>query len=291
MFNIKLFILIFLTITSTHSYALPSGMTVLSDIPYGKDVDQVLDFYIPADAKGAPVIFMVHGGAWSGGDKAKKAEFENKIAHWVTQGFIFISTNYRTLPKIRPIEQAKDVEAALLFSQKNVGEWGGSPDKFILIGHSSGAHLVSLISANYNTIMGNGIMPWLGTISLDISGYNIVKKLTGPNPSEFYKRKFGESPNYWKEASPFHVLTDKIPPFLAICSIRSDDACTQAENFIEKAKKLETYVEILPVDLSHGEINSELGKASCYTNYVDDFLKKLDSGIASMLTMRLITDC
>jgi arylformamidase len=291
MFYTKLFIIIFLTIISSHIYALSSGMKVLADIPYGQDVDQVLDVYIPADAKNAPVIFMVHGGAWSGGDKANKPEFENKIAHWVTQGFIFISTNYRTLPKIRPIEQTKDVEAALLFSQKNVGEWGGSPDKFILIGHSSGAHLVSLISANYNTIMGNGIMPWLGTISLDISGYNIVKKLTGPNPSEFYKRKFGESPNYWEEASPFHVLTDKIPPFLAICSIRSDDACTQAENFIGKAKKLGTYVEILPVDLSHGEINSELGKASCYTNYVDDFFKKLDAGIASMLTRRLRTDC
>lgn len=124
MFHIKLFIIIFLTIISSHIYALSTGMTVLADIPYGKDVDQVLDVYIPADAKNAPVIFMVHGGAWSGGDKADKPEFENKVAHWVTQGFIFISINYRTLPKIRPIEQTKDVEAALLFSQKNVSEWG-----------------------------------------------------------------------------------------------------------------------------------------------------------------------
>ena len=286
MFYIKLFILIFLTIICKHTHALPSEIKVLTNIPYGKDIDQVLDVYIPADAKGAPVIFMIHGGAWSGGDKANQAEFENKVAHWVTQGFIFISTNYRTLPKIRPIEQAKDVESALLFSQKNVSDWGGSPDKIVLIGHSSGAHLVSLISANFNTLTGDGIMPWLGTISLDISGYDIVKKLTGPKPSEFYKKIFGDNPNYWKKASPFHVLTNKIPPFLAICSIRSNDACTQAENFIEKAKKLGTHVEILPIDLSHGEINSELGKASCYTNYVDDFLKKLDSGVASMLTRR-----
>ena len=78
MFYIKLFILIFLTIISSHTYALSSGMKVLSDIRYGKDVDQVLDVYIPADAKGAPVIFMVHGGAWSRGDKADKPEFENK---------------------------------------------------------------------------------------------------------------------------------------------------------------------------------------------------------------------
>lgn len=269
---------------ASNGYTPPSGIKVLSDIPYGKDANQTLDVYIPTDAKDAPVIFMVHGGAWQGGDKAIKSEVENKIAHWVTRGFIFISTNYRTLPKIRPVEQTKDVEAALLFSQESVREWGGSPEKFILMGHSSGAHLVSLVSSNYNTIMGNGIIPWLGTISLDISGYDIVKKIIGPNPSEFYKEKFGESPHYWEKASPFHALTDKIPPFLAICSLRSDDACTQAENFIEKAKNLGTYVELLPKDLSHGEINSELGKDSYYTNNVDDFLKKLSPSIASMLT-------
>ncbi|WP_053042793.1 hypothetical protein [Thalassomonas actiniarum] len=109
-------------------------------------------------------------------------------------------------------------------------------------------------------------MPWLGTISLDISGYDIVKKITGPNPSEFYKKKFSESPDYWQKASPFHALNNKIPPFLAICSRRSDDACSQAENFIRKAENLGSYAKLLPVGLSHGEINAELGKDSCYTN-------------------------
>lgn len=291
MFYIKLFILILLTLVSSHAYTLPSEIKVLSDIPYGKDADHVLDVYIPADAKNAPVIFMVHGGAWIAGDKADKPEFENKVIHWVSQGFIFISTNYRTLPKTKPIEQTKDVEAALLFSQKKANEWGGSPEKFILMGHSSGAHLVSLISSNYNISRGNEVKPWLGTISLDISGYDIVKKITGPNPSEFYKRVFGESPNYWKKASPFHALTNKIPPFLAICSLRSSDACTQAENFISKAKNFGTHVDILRVDLTHAEINSELGKGSCYTDYVDNFLKKLNPSIESMLTKPLRTDC
>ena len=283
-YYIKSFILLSLILIASIGYALPSGMKLLSDIPYGKDKDQTLDVYIPADAKDAPVIFMVHGGAWSGGDKANKSEVENKVAHWVTKGFVFISTNYRTLPKIGPVGQAKDVEAALLFSQERAPEWGGSPEKFILMGHSSGAHLVSLVSSNYSTITRNRIIPWLGTISMDISGYDVVKKITSPTPSEFYKEKFGENPIYWEKASPFYALSDKIPPFLAICSLRSDDACIQAKTFLKKAKSLGTYVELLPVDLSHGEINSELGKDSCYTNNVDDFLKKLSPSIASMLT-------
>lgn len=272
--------------SSPQGYTPPSGITLLSDIAYGKDEDQTLDVYIPADAKDAPVIFMVHGGAWQGGDKAITSEVENKISHWVTKGFIFISTNYRTLPKLKPVEQTKDIEAALRFSQESLRDWGGAPDKIILMGHSSGAHLVSLVSSNYHAIMGNGLKPWLGTVSLDISGYDIVKKVFGPNPSKFYKEKFGESPHYLKQASPFHVITDKIPPFLAICSEQSVDACPQAENFIDKAKTLGTNVALLPIDLSHREINTELGKDSCYTTTVDGFLKTLGPGIAAMFTRK-----
>lgn len=281
----KSFVLLFLIITASNGYTLPSGIKVLSDIPYGKDADQTLDVYIPADAKDAPVILMVHGGAWRNwGDKADKAEVENKMAHWVTQGFIFISTNFRALPKVGPVIQAKDVEAALLFSQERIREWGGSPEKFILMGHSSGAHAVSLVSSNYSTITGNGIIPWLGTVSMDSSAYNIVGRMTPPNHSDFYKEVFGKDPGYWEEASPFYALTDKIPPFLAICSTRSSTACVEGEKFLKKAKSLGTYVEIMPVDLSHGEINYELGKGTCYTSDVDEFLKKLSPSIASMLS-------
>ena len=283
-YYIKLFILLSLILIASNGYALPSGTKLLSDIPYGKDVDQTLDVYIPTDAKDAPVIFMIHGGGWREGDKSNKAEVKNKVAHWVARGFVFISTNYRTLPRIGPVGQAKDVEAALLFSQERVREWGGSPEKFILMGHSSGAHLVSLVSSNYSTIIGNGIIPWLGTVSMDISAYDIVKRMTSQNPSENYREVFGNNLNSWEKASPFYSLTDKLPPFLAICSRRSDTACIQAKHFTKKAKSFGTYVEILSVDLSHGEINSELGKDSCYTNNVDDFLKKLSHSVASMLT-------
>lgn len=283
LYYLKTFILLLLILTSSNGYGQPSTVKVLSDIPYGKDADHRLDVYMPADAKDAPVIFMIHGGAWSGGDKANKAEFENKVAHWVTKGFIFISTNYRTLPKIGPVGQAKDVETALLFSQQYVGKLGGSAEKFILMGHSSGAHLVSLVSSNYSTVTGNGITPWLGTVSLDIS-YDIVTRISGPNPSEFYQEKFGTDPDYVKKASPFYALTEKIPPFLAVCSTQSSDACIQAKDFLKKANSFGSQGELLATDLSHNEINSELGKVSCYTKTVDDFLKKLTPNIASMFT-------
>ncbi|MBU2972135.1 alpha/beta hydrolase [Pseudoalteromonas sp. C2R02] len=284
MFNyIKLLTILILILNVSNGYALPSNIKVLSDISYGKDKDQTLDVYVPANVKNAPVIFMVHGGAWRNwGDKADKAEVENKISHWVTQGFVLISTNFRALPKVGPVIQAEDVGAALGFSQKKASEWGGSAEKFILMGHSSGAHSVSLVSSNFKRFTGSETKPVLGTVSMDSSAYNIVGRLTTPNLSEFYTQRFGTDPDYWQDASPFYVLTDKTPPFLAICSTLSKTACIEAKKYLKKTKSLGTYAELISINLSHGEINSELGKHACYTSNVDAFIKRLNPELASM---------
>ena len=37
----------------------------LADLPYGPDAAQRMDVYLPPSAHGAPVLVMVHGGAWT----------------------------------------------------------------------------------------------------------------------------------------------------------------------------------------------------------------------------------
>ncbi|MFW1676204.1 alpha/beta hydrolase [Pontibacter sp. JAM-7] len=254
----------------------------LSDIAYGESDQQVLDVYYPAiKQQGAPTVFMVHGGAWRIGDKASKAVIKNKVAHWVPEGFVFISVNYRLLPEIQPVEQAEDIAKALRFAQQHVHKWGGSPDKFILMGHSAGAHLVSLISVR----PGAGIQPWLGTVALDSAAYDVETIMRAPSPPRLYKKAFGKNPAYWQQASPMHALTGKLPPFLAVCSvIRKDDPCAQAKRFVVKARAYGSRAELLPVALSHRKINVDLGTDHCYTQAVDTFLSTLDPSIASMLT-------
>jgi acetyl esterase/lipase len=284
-FMIKLlayFFFIFFTLHTSYSFAMPSGIKVLSDISYGDSKKQVMDVYYPSyDSQDAPVIFMVHGGAWRIGDKASKGVVKNKVAHWVSKGFIFISINYRLIPEAYPIEQAKDVEKALLFAKKNIIKWGGSPEKFILIGHSAGAHLVSLLSVRHDV----AIKPWLGTVALDSAAYDIEKIMRSPSPPRLYKKAFGKNSTYWKNASPIHALNHKLFPFLAICSSkRKDSSCSQAGDFVEKAKLYGTQAQLMPVDYSHRDINIKLGVDYCYTQSVDNFIKKLHPTIETMLT-------
>src|SRR5262245_14429444 len=84
---------------------IPDGVTVKTDIAYGPDPAQRMDVYLPPAPQQAPILLMVHGGAWRFGDKTNKRVVDNKVAHWVPQGVIFVSVNYRMIPDAAPVVQ------------------------------------------------------------------------------------------------------------------------------------------------------------------------------------------
>lgn len=249
----------------------PSNSVTIRDLAYGSDPAQQLDVYHPANARGAPIILMVHGGAWVLGDKAAEAVVENKVAHWVPKGVIFISANYRLLPDADPVKQAEDVARALAFAQFKARSWGGDPRKIVLMGHSSGAHLVSLLASDPKMAYREGASPWLGTIALDSAAMDVVKIMENRH-LPLYDRAFGANPAYWRLASPAHRLKGKRKPMLIVCSSQRTQPCNQADLYAEKAGKA---VDIIAIPLSHREINDNLGEAGEYTARIDAFLLRL----------------
>lgn len=250
------------------------------DVKYGADRLQSFDVYAPAGAKGAPIIFMVHGGAWRIGDKSNDRVVEGKVAHWVPKGFAFISANNRLMPDADPLEQARDVATALAFAQAHAAEWGADGARIVLMGHSAGAHLVTLVatSAELRSIP----RPWLATISLDTATLDVVETMHGDH-YRLYDVAFGRDETFWTRTSPLAQLTRDAPPFLLVCSTRRSDSCPQGDAFAAKAKSLGVRAEILQKDFSHREINQRLGSDAAYTAAVDRFLASLDSTFASRL--------
>lgn len=256
---------------------LPAGTRVEKDIAYGDDPAQRMDVYIPAhtQAAGAPVIFMVHGGAWMIGDKGAGNVVANKASRWLPKGFVFISVNYRLVPKATPVEQAQDVAKALASAQARAKEWGADPNRFLLMGHSAGAHLVALVSADGNMALSQGAKPWLGTVALDSASMDVVKTMQDKHP-RFYDRVFGSDPALWRAASPVHRLQGKpVAPFLLVCSSKRDDSCPQARAFADKINALGGQATVSPQDLKHIEINHQLGTPGSYTDTVEGFLRNV----------------
>ncbi|RQO82603.1 alpha/beta hydrolase [Acidovorax sp. FJL06] len=273
---------------------LPTGVERIADLPYGSDPRQRMDVYVPtnpatgansllASTVRAPVIFMVHGGAWRIGDKAMGRVVQEKVARWVPKGFVLVSVNYRMLPDTPVAQQEHDVQAALVAAQQRAGTWGGDPSRFILMGHSAGAHLVALLNARAPQALREGAWPWLGTVSLDSAVMNVPTLMRAPH-MPLYDDAFGANPAYWVALSPYHQWTVGAPPVQMVCSTeRADHPCLQAEAMARHIQAQNGRAEVLPQALDHGEINAQLGLDSDYTRAVEAFMGSLDPEVARRL--------
>ena len=263
----------------------PEGATetrVVRNVRYGPDLRQRFDVYAPANAQGAPVIFMVHGGGWAFGDKAARGVAENKVARWVPRGFVVITANYRMLPKADPIEQARDIARALAVAQQRAASWGADRARFILMGHSAGAHLVTLLATSPSLAGDLPVTPWLGVVSIESGALDVVAVMRGRH-ARLYDRAFGRDTAYWRAASPFHALAKPGPPILLVCSVRGLESCRQADRFAARAVSLGMRAAVLREDLSHADADARLGVDPAYTAGVEAFIRSLDVSLERQL--------
>jgi len=263
--------------------SMPPGARTLANQHYGPGPAQVFDVYLPAEAREAPVIFMVHGGAWAVGDKAMGRVVDAKVARWVQRGFVFVSINYRMLPEAAPDVQLRDVARALSVAQEQAPRWGADPHRFILMGHSAGAHLATLLAVSPpGGPEAQRFLPVLGTVALDSAAMDVVS-LMSERHLRLYDRPFGTDPAYWRAMSPTLMMHSGAAPVLAVCSTRREDSCAQAKQFVAQATRLGVRAASLGEDLSHAEINGQLGQEGAYTRAVEDFMASLDESVARRL--------
>ena len=253
---------------------LPAGARTVRNVAYGPAARQRLDAYIPAGARRAPILFMVHGGGWTRGDKSSPGVVQNKVHHWLPQGYIVVSVNYRMVPDVDVREEAEDVARALAYVQAHAASWGGDPDRVVIMGHSAGGHLVALVTADSALAARAGVRPWLGTIGLDAGAYNVVTIMESRH-LPLYNHAFGRDPAFWRQVSPTLRLDHTTVPLLLACSARRRDSCPQAEAFAARAKAQGGDAAVLPLDKTHAQIDAELGADAGYTKSVDGFLQGL----------------
>src|SRR5262245_21943161 len=83
-----------------------------------------------------PLIVFIHGGTWSAGDK--RGGLDLKAGPILASGFVFATINYRLAPMDKHPAQIEDTASALAWLHEHVAEYGGSPERFVLVGHSAG---------------------------------------------------------------------------------------------------------------------------------------------------------
>jgi arylformamidase len=177
-----------------------------------------------------------------------------------------VSVNYRLLPAADPLVQAQDVARALALVQQKAASWGADGKRVVLMGHSSGGHLVTLLNAAPQLAQAQGAKPWRGTIDLDGAALD-VPALMRARHLPLFDRAFGRDPAFWESVSPAHALQRQpAAPLLLVCSSLRERSCPQAEAFAEKASALGHRVTVLPQAKSHMAIDQELGLPGAYSD-------------------------
>ncbi len=239
---------------------------------YGADPAQTLEIYAPPHAQGAPVIVMVHGGGWRIGDKNSPGVVENKLQYWLPKGFVLISVDYRMLPQATVDVQAKDVASAVAYAESHAATWGGDGNRLILMGHSAGAHLVALLSADPSRVRAVGGHDWRGTVVLDSAALDVAHVMQAKHP-QLYDDAFGADPAFWAQVSPTAQLKPGFIPMMLVCSLkRPDDSCGQSKAFAEHLKSVGPDAPVVLQPLTHMEVNKNLGLPGDYTAAVDGFI-------------------
>lgn len=249
--------------------------TVNVDVPYGLDDAQKYDVYLPDERSNAPIIVMIHGGGWSSGDKQDADVAAAKAGYWVAKGYVFVSINYRLLPKKDPLVQAADVALAIANIQKNAVNWGADKNKLILMGTGAGGHLAALLSSNPSLASDQGATIWAGAVVLETPALNIPAIMSASHDS-IYDTAFGSSTEFWEDSSPTDLLSSSGVPMLVVCSTESsDNTCAKASAFAHSANNAGVNITVSPQSLSSSEVNSQLGVSTAYTDTVENFIESI----------------
>ena len=116
------------------------------DVGYGEAGGQklLLDAHVPAGDGKFPVILIVHGGGWSGGDK--ETDIVPVLAPFATN-FTWFTINYRLAPTNRWPACFDDVQTAIRWVKAHAAEFKGDPERIALMGYSAGGQLALLAGA------------------------------------------------------------------------------------------------------------------------------------------------
>lgn len=263
----------------TQPVAVPAGARAVLDVAYGPQPAQRLDAYLPAEAtsRAVPVIFYVHGGGWTYGDKTN-AGMQDKLGYWLPRGYAVVSVNYRMVPEAMALAQAGDVARALAAVQGHARSWGLDTGRIVLMGHSAGAHLIALLGADPSLLAAAGAPRPRAVVSLDSGALDVATLMQQPRVPPMYRNAFGSDPAGWAAASPSARLQRGAVPMLLVCSsIRSFPIppCPEAQRFAARAAGLGVPMQVLPEALSHAQINQDLGVASDYTSAVSAYIDRL----------------
>jgi acetyl esterase/lipase len=188
------------------------------DLAYGADRRQKLDVYAPRMAMNRTVVIFWYGGSWQEGSKSDYRFVGTALAKL---GFVAVLPDYRLYPQVTFPLFDEDGARAIAWVEKHVQEFGGDPQRIVLMGHSAGGHTAAFLALNH------AFLQQFGASSLNIVG---LIGLSGPYvlvpDSEALRAAFA-SPFTEKDWQPIRFVDAHAPPTLLLHGLSDKEVLPQ----------------------------------------------------------------
>lgn len=193
------------------------------DVPYlGEGRAEKADLYLPEGGGGAPrpAVVDIHGGGWSGGDKADRREV-NICTNLAASGYVAMSVNYvlqrKDGPPVWP-QNLHDCKSAVRWLRANAARLRVDPGRIGVIGGSAGGHLAAMVGvtgpeAGLDPAGPSGEHPCRVQAVVDL--YGPVLWMQKRDLAMIGKSR-AEAPELYRQASPLAHLDKGDPPILII---------------------------------------------------------------------------
>ena len=203
---------------------------VLKDISFlGEHRTEKMDLYFPPerDRRGfSPAALLIHGGGWSGGDKATPRE-RNIGCNLAWAGYVCASINYQLAkPFERFLDRLKtawprnlqDCMRGVDFLRANAKKYRIDPDRIAVVGTSAGGHMASLLGILNGQVEFGLPQSDSRNVSWDVQA---VVSMYGVHDIRMHSETRGleiskEEEALCAEASPVNHLSAAAAPFLIL---------------------------------------------------------------------------
>ena len=208
----------------------PRAMHLDADVAYGPEPRHRLDVWRTSGTpSGAPVVFYIHGGAWTYGDKREQGR--PMLHEFVARGWVAVVINYRLAPAHPWPAQIEDATRALGWIKTTIASYGGDPDRVVVSGGSAGGHLAALLALTCEDPLWRpegvevedwsvrGAMPFYGVLEMTGDethwhglGWGIRRLLE----RHVVQQPYDEFEGVYRALSPYHRIHEGAPPFLVV---------------------------------------------------------------------------